>query len=115
MGKIMVSDGDAFSAALDGENQGRPSTWGRSADESGVSASTLTRITQGKRPAVDSLAALSAWSGLDADISVKGRSDKKEPEALPVLSPLRPPIERRGCRCSVDQIVRAEIGSHAEL
>ena len=58
-------DGNAFYAALDGERQARQCTWRRVAQESGVSASTLTRIAQGKHPDVDSLAALSAWSGLD--------------------------------------------------
>ena len=62
-------DGDAFYAALDGERQARQFTWRRVAEESGVSASTLTRISQGKRPDVDSLAALSAWSGLDVELT----------------------------------------------
>ena len=79
-------DGDAFYAALDGERQARQCTWRRVAEESGVSASTLTRISQGKRPDVDSLAALSAWSGLDVDRFVKGRACKKEPEPLAVIS-----------------------------
>jgi transcriptional regulator with XRE-family HTH domain len=37
------------------------------AEESGISASTLTRISQGKRPDVDGLSALLAWSGLQMD------------------------------------------------
>jgi transcriptional regulator with XRE-family HTH domain len=41
--------------------------WKQVAAQSGVSASTLTRMAQGKRPDVDGLAALVAWSGLDAD------------------------------------------------
>jgi len=39
-------------------------TWTDVAAESGVSASTLTRIGQGRRPDVDSLAALLKWSNL---------------------------------------------------
>lgn len=76
----------AFHAALDGERQARQLTWKRVADESGVSASTLTRIAQGKRPDVDSLAALSAWSGLNVDEFVRGGSSKKSPEPLAVIS-----------------------------
>ena len=53
-------DGDAFYAALDGERLARQCTWKRVAEESGISASTLTRDSQGKRPDVDGLAALSA-------------------------------------------------------
>ena len=79
-------DGDAFYAALDGERQARKCTWRRVAEESGISASTLTRISQGKRPDVDSLAALAAWSGLKVDKFVKGSRTKKEPEPLAVIS-----------------------------
>ena len=71
-------DADSFYAALDGERQARELTWKRVAEESGVSASTLTRIAQGKRPDVDSLAALVAWSGLEVDKFVKGGSARKE-------------------------------------
>ena len=35
--------------------------------ESGVSASTLTRLSQGRQPDVNSLAALTAWLGMSAD------------------------------------------------
>ena len=56
------------------------------AQESGVSASTLTRIAQGKHPDVDSLAALSAWSGLAVDRFVKGGLPRKEPEPLAMIS-----------------------------
>ena len=80
-------DADAFFAALDGARQARGLTWKKVADESGVSASTLTRIAQGKRPDIDSLAALSAWSGLDVDNFVKGReSSREEPERLAMIS-----------------------------
>ncbi len=40
-----------------------------------MSASTLTRMAQGKRPDVDGLAALVAWSGLDADDYVRSAPD----------------------------------------
>lgn len=55
-----------FHAALDGQRAAKGLTWKDVADQSGVSASTLTRISQGKRPDVDGLALLLAWSGLDA-------------------------------------------------
>ena len=89
--KRATFEGDAFYAALDGERLARQCTWKRVAEESGISASTLTRISPGKRPDGDSLAALSAWSGLDVDRFVKGGF---------VLSPLRPPIERGSHCCS---------------
>jgi transcriptional regulator with XRE-family HTH domain len=60
-------DAEAFYAALDSQRQSRRMNWKQVANEAGISASTLTRMAQGKRPDVDSLAALLAWSGLKAD------------------------------------------------
>ena len=51
-------DVSALQAALDGERIARGLTWKDVAIESGVSASTLSRLSQGKRPDVDSLTAL---------------------------------------------------------
>jgi transcriptional regulator with XRE-family HTH domain len=59
-------DADAFHAALDAQRQSRRLTWKKVAEEAGVSASSLTRMAQGRRPDVDTMAALLAWSGLDA-------------------------------------------------
>lgn len=57
----------AFYAALDAQRRAQNKNWKQVAAKSGVSASTLTRMAQGKRPDVDSLAALLSWSGLKAD------------------------------------------------
>ena len=103
-------DADAFYAALDGERQARQLTWKKVADESGVSASTLTRIAQGKRPDVDSLAALAAWSGLNVDRFVKGRlSGQEEPERLAMISTyLRTdPQLNEEAATALDEIVKA--------
>lgn len=59
-------DAEGFYAALDTERLARRLTWKQVAAESGVAASTLTRMGQGKRPDVDGLAALAAWAGIDA-------------------------------------------------
>ena len=59
-------DAEAFYAALDSQRHSRRLNWKQVAREAGISASTLTRIAQGKRPDVDSLAALLTWSGLKA-------------------------------------------------
>lgn len=80
-------DADAFYAALDGVRQGRRLNWKQVSAESGVSASTLTRMAQGKRPDVDGLAALVAWSGLDADDYVRFADDQRPaPEPLAMIS-----------------------------
>ena len=74
-------DNEKFYAALDAARAARGVTWKQVAVESGVSASTLTRMAQGKRPDVDGLAALLAWSGLDAE-SFLERSEADEADPL---------------------------------
>ena len=109
MTKRATFDGDAFYAALDGERQARQYTWKRVAEESGVSASTLTRISQGKRPDVNGLAALAAWSGLDIDRFVRSAAAKEEPEPLAVISScLRSdPRLNEDAAIALDQMVKA--------
>ena len=58
-------DAEGFYAALDAIRRDREVSWKKVAEKAEVSASTLTRMGQGKRPDVDSLAALASWSGLD--------------------------------------------------
>jgi transcriptional regulator with XRE-family HTH domain len=76
-------DSDAFYSALDGVRRARGLNWKQVAAESGVSASTLTRMAQGARPDVDGLAALVAWSGLDADDYVRSEEGER-PAAEPL-------------------------------
>jgi transcriptional regulator with XRE-family HTH domain len=76
-------DVKSFYSALDSQRQSKRVTWKQVAKESGVSASTLTRMGQGKRPDVDSMAALIAWSGLSADSFVKGEDTmRSQPDSL---------------------------------
>lgn len=76
-------DTDKFIATLDDTRQARRLTWRKVADEAGVSASTLTRLSQGKRPDVDSLGALAHWAGVQTDIfySAEGAARPTEPLA----------------------------------
>lgn len=60
-------DGEKFIKTLDSTRQARALSWRKVADEAGVSASTLTRLSQGKRPDIDSLGALSHWAGVETD------------------------------------------------
>ncbi|MGY8635345.1 hypothetical protein RAD15_22975 [Bradyrhizobium sp. 14AA] len=71
-------DGEAFFAAIDSVRITRDLTWKKVAEQSGVPASSLTRMSQGGRPDVDSFAALCAWSGLKADQFAGGTSKTKE-------------------------------------
>jgi transcriptional regulator with XRE-family HTH domain len=60
-------DVSGFYAALDAERLSQRLNWKDVSAASGVSASTLTRLSQGRRPDVDSLAALTAWLGMPVD------------------------------------------------
>ena len=79
-------DSGAFYEALDGTRRSRSLTWKQVAAESGVGASTLTRMAQGRRPDVDGLAALASWSGLRADDFVRSQVERPAPEPLALIS-----------------------------
>ena len=64
-------DTEAFHAALDSQRCAMGMTWKEVAGESKVSASTLTRMAQGKKPDADGLAALLHWSGLKAETFIR--------------------------------------------
>jgi len=82
-------DTGAFYKALDAQRLAKKMTWKQVAAQSEVAASTLTRIAQGRRPDVDGLAALCAWSGLKADDFVRAREGSRgTPETLAMISSL---------------------------
>ncbi len=82
-------DAEGFYASLDGERLARNKSWKEVAKESGVSASTLTRMGQGKRPDIDSLAALAKWSGIAVERYYLGKILKAEaPDFLTELPTL---------------------------
>lgn len=82
-------DAPGFFAALDGEREARGMTWKQVAEKAKVSASTLTRLSQGKRPDVDSLSALMAWSHLDARQFVGGQTGAKPSSLGQVVAQFR--------------------------
>jgi transcriptional regulator with XRE-family HTH domain len=82
--KAGTFDATAFYEALDAVRVAREMSWRDVAKAAGVSASTLTRMAQGKRPDVDSLAALCAWSGLRADDFIS--TDRKRPAVEPLAA-----------------------------
>lgn len=80
-------DTEAFYAAIDAQRQAKKLTWKQVAAQTGVSASTLTRLAQGRRPDVDGLAALLMWSGLDINAFINPQEKKNsEPETLTMIS-----------------------------
>lgn len=76
-------DANAFYEALADTVEARKSTWKAVSQATGVSATTLTRMAQGRSPDAASQAALAAWAGLNpADfVTLPGRRPTKEPLA----------------------------------
>lgn len=56
---------DAFYRSLEATVKAKSMNWKQVSEETGISASTLTRMAQGRRPDSASLAALSAWAHLN--------------------------------------------------
>src|SRR5258707_4822217 len=81
-------DGDAFYRALETTVTARSKTWKQVAAETGVSASTLARMPRGRRPDAASLAALSAWAGLNPSDFVQAPYKRSRPEAMAQISSL---------------------------
>jgi transcriptional regulator with XRE-family HTH domain len=102
-------DGDAFYRALENTVTSRSKNWKQVAAETGVSASTLTRMAQGRRPDAASMAALSAWAGLNPSdfVDAPYKVTRAEPMAK-ISSLLRtdPSLDAQGAE-AVEAIVRA--------
>src|SRR5271157_1632342 len=81
-------NGDAFYRALETTVTARSKNWKQVAAETGVSASTLTRMAQGRRPDAASLAALSAWAGLNPSDFVSAPYKTPRAEAMAQISTL---------------------------
>src|SRR5258706_15366003 len=81
-------DGDGFYRALEATVTARSKNWKQVAAETGVSASTLARMAQGRRPDAASLAALSAWSGLNPSDFVTAPYKARRPEPMAQISSL---------------------------
>src|ERR1700688_212617 len=81
-------DGDSFYRALENTVTARSKTWKQVSAETSVSASTLTRMAHGRRPDAASLAALSAWAGLNPSDFVQAPYKSTRPEAIAQISTL---------------------------
>lgn len=58
-------DADGFYGAVERSVRIRKVTWKDVSQDTGISQTTLTRMAQGRRPDAASLAALSAWAGIN--------------------------------------------------
>jgi transcriptional regulator with XRE-family HTH domain len=86
--KVLVAqsrlDVVALHAALDRERHERGGlSWRQVAQQTGVGASTLSRLAQGHRPDVDSFAALVHWLGLPAEDFLRHPTEERPPAATP--------------------------------
>lgn len=79
---------NAFYRALEATVQARSLTWKQVSNETGVGASTLTRMAQSRGPDAASLAALSAWAGLNPSDFVDAPYKGSRPEAIAQISTL---------------------------
>ncbi len=101
----------ALHAAMDAQRRSRQLTWKDVATESGVSASTLTRLSQGRQPDVNSLAALTAWLGMAADCFMRNDSVAKfgAPSSLAQISSIihrDPHLNSEGV-AALDEMIKA--------
>ncbi len=82
-------DSEGFYSALATTVEAKKVTWKQVSTDTGVSASTLTRMAQGRYPDAASLAALSAWAGLNpADFVTIPAKKKAAPEPLAAITTL---------------------------
>jgi transcriptional regulator with XRE-family HTH domain len=83
-------DVDAVIAALDSERRAKNLSWRQVAKAAGVSASTLTRMQQGKSPDVNTFTALSRWLNIPAEnfYSYRVHSTRTPDDPMAVVSTL---------------------------
>jgi transcriptional regulator with XRE-family HTH domain len=82
-------DSEGFYGALANTVETKKVTWKQVSSDTGVSASTLTRMAQGRYPDAASLAALSAWAGLNPADFVRIPARKKVgPEPMAAIATL---------------------------
>lgn len=110
-------DVDAFFDALEKVRNNKKITWKKVAEEAGVSASTFTRMAQGKRPDVDTLAALATWSNLRVDNFIQGSGQREKTDNVNVIEEVTAlfradPSLSQSARSAIEAIVRT---AHEQL
>jgi transcriptional regulator with XRE-family HTH domain len=100
-------DSDAFYAALNATRLSRQKTWKDVAEETGVAASTLSRVGQGAKPDVNGLAALLAWSNLKAEAFIPNAKHKKAEPIAEITALLRadPNLSKQNAKVIEDIVV----------
>ena len=75
-------DFPTFYAALSATVKAREATWKAVSEQTGISQTTLSRMSNGRQPDAASLTALSAWSGLNPVDFISARKRTREPIAM---------------------------------
>lgn len=100
-------DFHAFYRALCATVASRTTNWKTVSEDTGVSQSTLSRMSQGRQPDAASLTALAAWSGLNP-VDFYGEKPL-EPESLAMVGQLLrrdPRLDRAGAE-ALEAIIEA--------
>ena len=74
-------DFPAFYKALSATVSARETTWKTVSEQTGVSQSTLSRMSSGRQPDAASLTALAAWSGINPVDFTSAPKRRREPIA----------------------------------
>ena len=71
-----------FYKALSATVAARNTNWKAVSEQTGISQTTLSRMSKGRQPNAESLTALSVWSGLNPADFMAGRRFDREPIAM---------------------------------
>ena len=86
---IPAVDVKSLHAALDNAREEKGLSWRQLAKELDVSASTLSRMTNGLKPDVSAFAAMTMWLRMPAESFYRGSAPSgEEPELVAQLAPL---------------------------
>lgn len=102
---------EAFHAALDSVRRSRGMSWRQVAQEAEVSASSITRMTRGSRPDIDTVASLASWASLDP-ASFFPRDSEVNSLSMVAAYIYRDPSLTREAASALEQIVRV---THSQL
>jgi len=109
-------DSATYFQALEATVQARGLRWKDVSTQTGISASTLSRMSQGKGPDSASLATLAAWSALNPADFVSLETRTAEPEPLARVSALlrHDPRLSPAAADMLDQMIRSAYGRLAD-
>ena len=99
-----------FYKALSATVKTRNTNWKTVSEQTGISQTTLSRMSKGRQPDAESLTALSAWSGLNPVDFLAGPKQAREPIAM-VTKLLRedPNLDSEGTE-ALEAIIKAAYG-----